>query len=295
MRKINRLSVLCAMTFAISSCYKDYIEDYDFSAVYFSSQKPLRTVIADRNMKIRVGVAVAGKRNVDVNDWAMFEIDPALLDGTGLQLLPSDCYTLSDESYFRNSNPNLPIADVEISFTDKFYQNAASSSLHYALPFKVIGSSADSILTDKSYSIVAIKYISNYHGTYYVKGEVSIYDDKGQLIETNTYSEKDLSKNITRDVLTVNTNTIYRTGVANLPLEDNENVRITVKEKNLLELGTFESGIAITSGSGTCSVIDGRLQMNLEYTFEKDGKKYAVKEILVRRQDPANDLRFEEW
>lgn len=40
---------------------------------------------------------------------------------------------------------------------------------------------------------------------------------------------------------------------------------------------------------------DGRLQMNLEYTFEKDGKKYAVKEILVRRQDPANDLRFEEW
>ena len=35
--------------------------------------------------------------------------------------------------------------------------------------------------------------------------------------------------------------------------------------------------------------------MNLEYTFEKDGKKYAVKEILVRRQDPANDLRFEEW
>ena len=277
MRKINRLSVLCAMMFAISSCYKDYIEDYDFSAVYFSSQKPLRTVIADRDMKIRVGVAVAGKRNVDVNDWARFEIDPALLDGTGLQLLPSDCYTL------------------EISFTDKFYQNAASSSLHYALPFKVIDSSTDSILTDKSYSIVAIKYISNYHGTYYVKGEVSIYDDKGQLVETNTYSEKDLSKNITRDVLTVNTSTIYRTGVANLPLEDNENVRITVKENNLLELGTFESGIAITSGSGTCSVIDGRLQMNLEYTFEKDGKKYAVKEILVRRQDPANDLRFEEW
>ena len=40
-------------------------------------------MIADRDMQIRVGVAIGGKREVDMNDWAEFEIDPALLTGTG--------------------------------------------------------------------------------------------------------------------------------------------------------------------------------------------------------------------
>ena len=35
----------------------------DAIGAYFASQRPLRTVIADRNMQIRVGVAIGGKRD----------------------------------------------------------------------------------------------------------------------------------------------------------------------------------------------------------------------------------------
>lgn len=74
MKKINILYyVLCVLL--MSSCYEDYAKDYDYSTTYFASQRPLRTVIADRNMQIRVGVAIGGKRDVDMNDWVEFEID----------------------------------------------------------------------------------------------------------------------------------------------------------------------------------------------------------------------------
>ena len=36
-------------------------------------------------------------------------------------------------------------------------------------------------------------------------------------------------------------------------------------------------------------------EMDLEYTFEMDGKKYRAIETLVLRRDPLNDLRVEEW
>ena len=89
MKKINILYyVLCVLL--MSSCYEDYAKDYDYSTTYFASQRPLRTVIADRNMQIRVGVAIGGKRDVDMNDWVEFEIDPALLAGTGLEILPKE-------------------------------------------------------------------------------------------------------------------------------------------------------------------------------------------------------------
>ena len=46
-------------------------------------KKPLRTLVADTDMSIKVGVAIGGKREVHTDDWATFEIDPSLLDGTG--------------------------------------------------------------------------------------------------------------------------------------------------------------------------------------------------------------------
>ena len=63
MKKINILyCVLCVLL--ISSCYEDYTKDYNYSTAYFASQKPLRTVIADRDMPIRVGVAIGERERL---------------------------------------------------------------------------------------------------------------------------------------------------------------------------------------------------------------------------------------
>lgn len=298
---------------ALTSCYDDYIEDHEVTITYFSTQKPLRTVVAGRDMKIKVGVSLAGKRAVDVNDWAKFEIDPSLLAGTGFTLLPETYYNLANPNTFRVSNGNLAIADVEITFTDKFYADANAVNTYYALPFRIAESSLDSINTGafdpkgnellpaKDYSIVVVKYISAYHGTYYVKGKLEELDDTNAAVKTTVYSDADLSRNITRNVFTVAAKEVQRPGLANFVVEANEAVKIKVQENDHADkvypivVEAPAGCTALSEASGTYYGNKERPEIALKYKFEKGGKKYRVEETLVLRQDPVNDLRFEEW
>lgn len=287
----------------MTSCYEDFTNDYVYSSIGFAHEKPLRTVIADRKMTISVGAAIGGKREVDMNDWADFSIKPELLENTGLQLLPESHYRLSDEKTFRVSKKSLAVADVEIEFTEDFYNDPNSVNLHYALPFQLEASSLDSILDNKKNSIVAIKYISAYHGVYYVKGAVTEINFYGETIgEPVKYINTDLSKNIVRSVSTVSRNVVCRSGVANLPLDvPSEKVLLTINDDNTVGVSTADGGIEIRNGSGTYEYsyddvnIVSNMEMNIKYEYSKDGKYYRVEETLIRRQDPYRDLGFEVW
>ena len=47
---MKRLNILWIglISVLMTACYDDYEKDYDKSSVYFASQKPLRTLVADR-------------------------------------------------------------------------------------------------------------------------------------------------------------------------------------------------------------------------------------------------------
>ena len=171
MKKINLLwiGLICIL---VTACYDDYENDYDKSFVYFASQKPLRTLITDEGMSIKVGVAIGGKREVHTDDWATFEIDPSLLEGTGLTLMPSNYYQLVNPNKMTVSNPNLAIADVEVTFSNDFYNDNAALNKYYAIPFRLTGHNQDEVSTDvngnlKDYSIVVVKFVSQYHDCRY--------------------------------------------------------------------------------------------------------------------------------
>ena len=57
---MKRLNILWIglISVLMTACYDDYEKDYDKSSVYFASQKPLRTLVADTDMSIKVGVAI---------------------------------------------------------------------------------------------------------------------------------------------------------------------------------------------------------------------------------------------
>lgn len=65
-----------------------------------------------------------------------------------------------------------------------------------------------------------------------------------------------------------------------------------------MTVGTADKCVLISEGSGTYNYdSEGTLTLNIRYKFTSpsDGKEYAVTEELIRRQDPLQDLRFEEW
>lgn len=297
-RKIKKTCLTLFSVLLLSSCYEEFADDYSKSVVYFASQQPLRTVISDRNMNIKVGVAIGGKREVDTKDWAEFRILPNLLDGTGLTLLPANYYILADESRFHVSKPTLAVADVQIDFTEDFFNDEKAATTHYALPFKVVASSHDEVLEGKETSIVAIKYVSKFHGAYYVKGTISTLDALGEEIDSEDYNFADLSKNLVRDLYTTSRFGLCRKGLANRPIDDNsEKLQLTFNSDNTVTVSTADGGLEILDGSGTYVYDESNfdVKVDLMYKFINEGVTYKVSETLIRRQDPLKDLRFEEW
>ena len=125
--------IVSMFVFFTTSCYEDFEKDFETTYTYFASQKPLRTLVADADMSIKVGVAFAGKREVNPNDWATFQIDNTLLDNyPDLELMPEKYYQLADKEKMTVTNPNLAIADVEVTFSDEFYNDNAALNKYYA-------------------------------------------------------------------------------------------------------------------------------------------------------------------
>jgi hypothetical protein len=258
----------------------------------------LRTVIADRDMEIFTGVSIGGKREVDMNDWASFEVAPELVP-SGYYLLPESYYVFSNPNTMRVRKSNLPVADVGIKFTNEFYNDANAVDKYYVLPLRITDSSLDSINTAET--VVAIKFISTFHGTYYVKGTIDELDADGNVVATTVYNDKDLIKNITRDVQTISRNVIVKPGVANFNVTATEKVQLTIemddnKDKiyNVL-LGQASGGINITDGSGTYYGNKEKPEIQLNYSFVRGGKNYHVDETMILRQDPLYDLMVETW
>ena len=288
--------MVAAAALMVVSCYEDFLTDYEFSAVYFASQKPLRTVISDRNATIEIGVAISGKREVDPSDWATFEISFPDLVGSGLTLLPEDYYTLSDPSKMTVKKSNLPIAVVKLTLTDAFFADPLSTTKHYALPLRIVDSSLDSVLVGKESTVVAIKYASQWSGTYCVSGTIDELDGTGGVVSSTKYGDLELASTYTRTTSTVSKDNVVVAGIGNtFPAAASELISLTFGADGALTVGTAPGGVPLSEATGSYAMSGDRLQVNLSYKFTKGTKDYAVTETLLRRQDPEKDLYYEEW
>ena len=148
----------------------------------------------------------------------------------------------------------------------------------------------------KDYSIVVVKFVSQYHGTYFVKGKVTNLSTQ----QVTEYSNKDLSQNMTRDFVSLGRNKVRRPGFGNT-LENNESVNLTVNPDGSVNIEAGGS-VAITDASATLDPAAESLEFvgkqpkfTLSYKYTKGGVTYQVDEELIRRQNPEADLRFQEW
>ena len=298
---MKTLKIVFALFFAIclTSCYDEFVADYEYSACGFSMEKPLRTTIADRDYKIYIGVSIGGKRAVDMKDWATFEIVSDYVVPAGYQLLPQNYYVLDDPNTFRVRKSNLPVADVGMKFTEDFYNDPKTVGKYYLLPLRITGSSLDSVY--RAETVIAFKYISTFHGSYYVKGTMEELNAAGEVIATTVYNDKDLIKNPVRDIQTVGRNVIVRPGLANANPTGNEKVQLTIetdgnanKTYNVL-VGQASGGISITDGSGTYYGNRTQPEIEIKYSFVRGTRRYRVSETMVLRQDPEKDFRVESW
>lgn len=290
--KFTKLILPFLLLGCLSSCYDDYTSDYEEPNMGFAIEKPLRTVISDRDMSIYIGVSIGGKRDVDLTDWAKFVIDESLVP-EGKTLLPASHYQLGNTNTFTVRKSNLPVADVEVKFTEAFYKDSKSLTGDYVLPFRMTENSIGAIREGADKTIAAIKYVSTYSGTYYRLGNIS--EDGGEA--TSFGDAIDLINCSTTDFETVGAHKVK------CPVwKGNGELVLTIEGGNVtadIEGATAISATASYVSKGEYEFVtftgEKAPQFDVTYEYESDGKHYKVTEKLVLRQDPSNDLRVETW
>ena len=290
------------------SCYESYIKDYDYTGVCFGTQQPVRTLVARSDndyLEFRIGVALGGVRENNKEYSVEFMVDPDLLNtverASKFTLLPEDCYVID--------NPNntfiipkgkmlgdCPVRILKTKFTD--LPNSLDST--YVLPLRLVATTADSILSDKDYTIIVIKYISEYSGNYYCKGSQSEWDGSNAIQgTTTTYSLDDLVKNKIRQLTTHSLTEFDTDGMGTLSIRDSggtaaaNHFRISLNADGEVNLSTIPGCNQITDRGSSYNAETKTFTLN--YIYTKGDKSYVVNEDLILRQDVEKDLRFGTW
>jgi hypothetical protein len=229
MKKIFLLTFLLTIISVIfTACKNDDWEfpDYDYTAVYFAYQSPIRTICLgedvydtslDNEHKCQIIATMGGvyknNKNIDIS----IQVDNSLCEGlifeetnTDILPMPSDYYSLSSNKI--KIDKGEIIGGVTVQLNDAFFNDPKSIVTTYVIPVVMTGvTNADSILSGiplvdnprravssdwdvkpKDYVLYAVKYINKYDANYLRRGKDIITGSQNVTkVRHAQYVEKD--------------------------------------------------------------------------------------------------------
>ncbi len=273
MKNINKIAAIATTLLTLGGCaYEDYIlNEYEYTAVSFAIPDPVRTIIdGSGDYSIKMGVTVGGIREVEQTGWATYVIDETLLEPyPDLEMLPEECYTLSDESTMY-INPGYLAGWVDVDFDmEKLMALEGASGIRYAIPMRITDTSFDQINSSKDYTITVVKYINSMHGVYARRIDESVVSSLGSEYDTALYWwSDDINMNETWELTTQE-------------LTETEKNQDVVAKLKTPTLGSLQSSLGTSMmikvsslGAVTLSDIAGEgisnLSINSEPTYDAD-------------------------
>jgi hypothetical protein len=251
MRKLFFLFIVIAFAYSCKNMINDF-PDFDFKAVYFPLQYPVRTLVLgedrldnslDKELKFNIG-AVIGGMYANNRSWHVdYVLDESLAanlvktsTGDTLKVLPAEYYTLLPENTI-----TIPAGSfngkVLVQLTDDFLDDPLTIKGTYVIPLRITGTDADSILTGlpapdvlnpdkrrasdwdanalpKDFVLFGIKYINPYHGFYFQRGiDIRFASDGVTPLDTTKYRERFVEKDRRRQITTTGRMTAQMNGV----------------------------------------------------------------------------------
>lgn len=204
---MKRIFLYLFLLVAMSSCYEDYIKDYDYSSIYFPYQTDVRTFVVGEGTTIEIGAALGGVTQNIKDRTVNFMLDNTLItqdilttmkSGPGyiknsvssvseLLPLPANYYTLSNTSEMVIKTGQHSGAVAMKIDSALFLFDPATIKATYVLPFYITGADADSLVQAKRYAIVGIKYENMLFGNYWHGGVTTVKDNSGNVVKTIKY------------------------------------------------------------------------------------------------------------
>jgi len=317
---IKIIPALLLLSGLAGCAYEDYIYDYDYSAVYFGAQRPLRTLVTREGsdyLEFKIGVALGGLLENKKGYTAKFAIDPNIMTkvdtmAKNLTLLPPYCYTIenSDMTFVIPAGKFIGDCPVKINKA-KFVALPGSLTNTYALPLRLLETTADSIPAGKDYTTIVIKYIDEKSGYYYVRGTqtqlTGDVDFATPVGTVTTYNHVDLSQNRVRSLTTLSMMEFDMKGLGTLDVDPSERAKLALANDGTVTISQIAEDAITDMGGGSYNAAEKSFNLHYKFTKKyeiKDSKGVVIKtyyisweceDKLILRQDVEKELRFEVW
>ncbi len=247
---MRKIFILLFIIGGLVGCNQEKIfPDYDFTAVYFPVQYPVRTLSLgndrvdnslDKELKFHIGISIGGMYE-NKKSWTVdFVINEALADslvtsnGDTILPLPTEYYTMDPPSQVIIP-PTSFNGLIEVQLTDAFLDDTLAFGHHYVIPLQIMATSADSILRGvpvipdadkrvaadwdpnappKDFTLFMIKFVNPWHGKWLHRGTDYTLDVAENIIDTTIYHTYYLVDNKIWELATHGRNSVRTNGIA---------------------------------------------------------------------------------
>lgn len=282
---MNRIFLYMLTFAALASCenFETDHEDYKYTSGFFPYQYPVRTLVLgdyiydntnDNAHKFVISVAMGGVYENDKDRNFSIRLDESLCDnlsftagGDVVKPLPASYYSLSSVEKITIPAGKMN-GGIDVQLNDAFFNDPLAIKLGYVVPIRLISSAdVDTILSGspartnpnlvkasdwsvlpKNYTLFAVKYVNEYHGTYFHYGSSSVKNTAGTTVENTAYSEQYVENNPTVKLVT--------TGRYQVSLSMNLNSTLMAGTVNML-LNFSGNNCTITAAAGSDYTISG--------------------------------------
>lgn len=220
--------------------------DFKYTTGFFPYQFPVRTLVLgdyiydnanDNNHKFVISAHMGGVYTNNRDRTFEVQVDNSLCDdilfapnGDTIHAMPAKYYALAA------STITIPKGElyggVDVQLTDAFFSDSDAIRNHYVIPIRLVSSTdVDSILNGlsenpdpdprivgewtaapKNFTMFCVKYINEYHGTYFHYGKSQVTDGTSQVVEDSTYQQTYIVNDPTVSLLTTARNQVSMTG-----------------------------------------------------------------------------------
>ncbi|MEX0929989.1 MAG: DUF5627 domain-containing protein [Balneolales bacterium] len=324
---MKRILFTLTVLIGLTSCenFVNDFPDYDYVSGYFPYQHPVRTLVLgdyiydnsnDNDYKFIISVTMGGAYSNEKDRRFDIEVDESMSDdilfstgGDPIQALPSDYYTLSSDTEIVIPKGEFT-GGIEVQLTEAFFDDPLAMELGYVIPIRLNGSAdVDTLLSGfsavenpdvrnaahwevlpKNFTMFAVKYINELHGTYFHYGENTVTEDASNTeIENNSYSEQYVENNSTARLVTTEKNQVSLTTFLNSEEMQGEATMILDFDGNDITISE-EAGSPFTiTGSGEYQSRQyewgnkDRDGIVLDFTISDGVHTYEASDVLVAR------------
>jgi len=319
---MKKILAILIISIVMVSCYDSYINDFDYSAIYFPNPIDVRTVVVGEGLKVNLGAALGGVMENKIDRTVSFTINNSLVTPdlltrmknstyafiknavsgvTALEPLPPNYYTLSNTSQIViKKGWHTGTVTLKVDST-VFLSDPETLSAKYVLSLMITSADADSIIEPNKSLKVGIKYEHTLFGNYLHGGITYVKDVSGTPIDTIPYfTSRSQGDNRIWQLTTCAPNAIVTNGYSDKTSTSKKELLLTLNGTNIT-IGSADGSTNIYEANGANTYNGARLLQNrkilLNYKYTVGTDTYNCYDTLTFRnriRDGVNEWQDED-